>query len=42
MTQATPNTYDEVSYPSYPFPQSHPDRLADLGHVVRHEACAGR
>jgi methyltransferase-like protein/SAM-dependent methyltransferase len=30
MTQATPNTYDEVSYPSYPFPQSHPDRLATL------------
>src|SRR5215208_1269478 len=30
MTQATPNTYDEVSYPSYPFPQSHPNRLAVL------------
>ena len=30
MTQVTPNTYDEVSYPSYPFPQSHPDRLAVL------------
>jgi len=30
MTKAKPNTYDEVSYPSYPFPQSHPDRLATL------------
>lgn len=30
MTQATPNTYDEVSYPSYPFAQAHPDRLAVL------------
>ncbi len=30
MTEATPNTYDEVSYPSYPFAQSHPDRLAVL------------
>ncbi|HKP85582.1 MAG TPA: hypothetical protein VJZ26_05780 [Blastocatellia bacterium] len=30
MAEATPNTYDEVSYPSYPFAQSHPDRLATL------------
>ena len=25
-----PNSYDEVSYPGYPFPQTHPDRLATL------------
>ena len=30
MTKARPNNYDEVAYPSYPFPQTHPDRLATL------------
>jgi len=24
-------SYDEIPYESYPFPQSHPDRLATLG-----------
>lgn len=30
MINTAANTYDEVAYPSYPFPQSHPDRLATL------------
>src|ERR1700742_1272227 len=30
MTKAQPNPYDEIAYPSYPFPQTHPDRLATL------------
>jgi methyltransferase-like protein/SAM-dependent methyltransferase len=25
-----PNSYDQVPYPSYPFPQTHPDRLATI------------
>jgi methyltransferase-like protein/2-polyprenyl-3-methyl-5-hydroxy-6-metoxy-1,4-benzoquinol methylase len=44
MTHATANTYDEVLYPSYPFPQTHPDRLATLATLfgmkpARVEAC---
>ncbi len=30
MAETAPTTYDEVSYPSYPFAQTHPDRLATL------------
>lgn len=30
MTGEVSNIYDEVLYPGYPFPQSHPDRLATL------------
>jgi methyltransferase-like protein/ubiquinone/menaquinone biosynthesis C-methylase UbiE len=30
MTKAILNTYNAVSYPGYPFPQAHPDRLATL------------
>ena len=28
--QQAENSYDQVPYPSYPFPQSHPDRLATV------------
>jgi methyltransferase-like protein len=31
MTDVTPNSYDEVPYPSAPMSQTHPDRLATLG-----------
>jgi SAM-dependent methyltransferase len=30
MTEEILNTYDDVLYPGYPFPQAHPDRLAPL------------
>lgn len=30
MTEEILNTYDDVLYPGYPFPQAHPDRLATL------------
>jgi cyclopropane fatty-acyl-phospholipid synthase-like methyltransferase len=30
MTNVAANPYDEVSYLGYPFPQTHPDRLATL------------
>lgn len=30
MKEETLTTYDDVLYPSYPFPQAHPDRLATL------------
>src|SRR5215510_1711786 len=30
MTKVALNTYDAVSYPGFPFPQAHPDRLATL------------
>ena len=29
----TPTSYDEVPYKSQPFVQTHPDRLATLGHL---------
>ncbi|HAF13957.1 MAG TPA: hypothetical protein DHU55_02310 [Blastocatellia bacterium] len=30
MTAVNPTAYDEVAYPSYVYPQTHPDRLATL------------
>ncbi len=31
---AAPTTYDEVDYPGWPFPQTHPDRLATLARLM--------
>jgi methyltransferase-like protein/protein-L-isoaspartate O-methyltransferase len=31
MTSAT--TYDEIAYPGFPYPRTHPDALATLGHL---------
>ena len=33
MTAATTNSYDEVPYTSFPFPDTHPDRLATIGRL---------
>jgi len=30
MDESTPNAYDEVSYPGFPFLQTHPDRLSTI------------
>ena len=34
MSTEPKNTYDEVPYDSYPYPQSHPDRLATIGRLM--------
>lgn len=28
------NTYDEVPYESYPYPQTHPDRIATIATIL--------
>lgn len=33
MSDASRTSYDDVPYESFPFPQTHPDRLATLGHL---------
>lgn len=33
MTAAHADAYDEVTYPNFAFPQTHPDRLASLGRL---------
>jgi methyltransferase-like protein len=34
MTAIKPNTYNEVPYPGYSYPQTHPDRLATLATLL--------
>ncbi len=33
MTNPTPTAYDQVLYPNYTFPQTHPDRLASIARL---------
>src|SRR5271165_976735 len=33
MAAVSVNSYDQVPYPSYPFPQTHPDHLATVAHI---------
>jgi methyltransferase-like protein/SAM-dependent methyltransferase len=34
MSATTPTSYDEIPYPSYSFPQTHPDRLAVVATIL--------
>ena len=33
MAADSVNSYDQVPYPSHPFPQTHPDHLATVAHI---------
>jgi hypothetical protein len=33
-TMASPTPYDQIPYKSYPFPQSHPERLATIATLM--------